>query len=59
MILHILPINDTRVHRESSTCHCNPKLTELENGDMMFTHNSFDGREYIERLVDKDNILNN
>lgn len=56
MILHVMPINDLKQHKESSTCECNPKLEELANGDIMFTHNSYDGREFIERLVETKNI---
>lgn len=47
MAIHILPINDLKEHEESSTCECNPKLM-VENGEMIFVHNSFDGREEIE-----------
>ena len=51
MIWHILPINDIKEHEESSSCHCVPKSEILENGDIMITHNSFDGREFIENLI--------
>lgn len=51
MIWHILPINDIKEHEELSTCHCMPKSEILENGDIMITHNSFDGRELIENLI--------
>lgn len=55
MSLHILPINDLKEHEESSTCECCPKLI-IENGEMIFVHNSFDGREIIEEV---NEILNN
>lgn len=47
-IWHVLPINDLGTHEESTVCKCEPKLEILENGDMMVTHNAFDGRELIE-----------
>lgn len=47
MAIHIIPINDTKPHVEESTCECGPKL-EVENGEMIFIHNSFDGREIYE-----------
>lgn len=48
MIYHILPINDVEPHEELTTCHCKPVAELLENGDIMCTHNSFDGREGLE-----------
>jgi len=50
-IWHILPINDSKEHIEKSTCTCLPTLENLENGDLMIIHNSFDKREIIERLI--------
>lgn len=55
MTHHVTPINDVEQHMESSTCNCNPKSEILENGDIMITHNSFDGRKLIERLIDEVN----
>ena len=49
---NILPINDIESHTEDSTCKCNPKVI-FENGEMIVVHNSFDGREYKEQLIDK------
>jgi hypothetical protein len=49
---HITPSNDLKEHNESSTCECNPKLKVLDNGDMLFIHNSYDGREHIEKLFE-------
>lgn len=59
MIYHVTPINDIDTHEEATCCKCFPKVEELENGDLMVVHNSFDGREYIEQLVDKDNLHDN
>ena len=41
---HILPVNDIKEHTEESTCICCPQL-KIENGEMIFVHNSFDRRE--------------
>lgn len=45
---HIIPINDNEDHEEMSTCKCGPAMEILENGDMMFVHNSYDHREINE-----------
>lgn len=48
---HILSINDLEPHEEEgTTCKCGPKVTFGENGDMLVVHNSFDGRELLERI---------
>lgn len=47
MAYHVLPVNDLKEHEESSTCACCPKLI-IENGEMIFVHNSYDGREFLE-----------
>jgi hypothetical protein len=52
MIWHILPNNDLEEHLESSTCKCLPTSEVLENGDILITHNSFDKRELIEKLLE-------
>lgn len=56
-MIHIYPLNDTKKHDTSdtgNTCHCNPKV-EMESGEMVVIHNSFDGREGVEWAND---ILN-
>jgi hypothetical protein len=55
MTYHVLPINDTNEHEESSACECQPELQMQENGNMLIIHNSFDGREIIEELLDELN----
>jgi ascorbate-specific PTS system EIIC-type component UlaA len=55
MSIHILPINDLKEHEELSTCACNPKML-TENGEMIFVHNSYDGRELFEEI---NEYLNN
>jgi hypothetical protein len=48
---NILPINDLKEHSENSTCECKPKVI-YENGEMIVVHNSYDGREHKERLIE-------
>ena len=50
MIWNILPMNDLKEHIEESTCECGTSIEILENGDMMIIHNSYDGREILEKL---------
>jgi len=52
-MIHILPINDIKPHTEDSTCKCNPKIETIEDtGELMCVHNSFDGREFVEELIE-------
>ena len=42
----------SNIHIEiGSQCKCNPKLV-IENGTMIFIHNSFNNREQKERLIE-------
>jgi hypothetical protein len=50
-MIHILPINDIEEHEESTACKCKPKIV-FESGEIIVVHNSFDRREYIERLTE-------
>lgn len=54
MLIHVIPLKDLRDHVESTLCPCEPDLL-IEAGEMIFIHNSFDGREALEAAVD---ILN-
>ncbi len=47
MIFHIVPLNDTKEHKESSTCSCEPEVKTVE-GNMLVIHNAFDLREIVE-----------
>jgi len=47
MTYHVIPIDDLKEHTEDSTCECSPKLI-FEDGEMIFIHNSYDGRELLE-----------
>ena len=51
-MLSVLPINDLMPHDEfETTCPCEPRL-EIIKGEMLLTHNSFDGRELSERKLE-------
>lgn len=50
MILHVIPFNDDHRHEETTMCACEPAV-EFVNGNTMVTHNAFDGRECIERVL--------
>ena len=49
-VYHVLPIDDLQSHEESAQCACEPKIEE--NGALVM-HNSYDGREIVERAVDR------
>lgn len=41
------PIQDTGEHIDGNMCKCSPKMIE-ESGNIIWVHNSFDGRESLE-----------
>lgn len=45
---HITPINDLKEHQEDINCHCKPK-SEYINDTLLIIHNSYDGRETLEK----------
>lgn len=47
MAIHVIPVDDLKEHTEDSTCECAPTVF-TENGEMIFVHNSYDGREFDE-----------
>ena len=50
-MISVLPLNDLMPHDEfETTCPCEPQF-EIVNGEMLLTHNSFDGRELLERKI--------
>ena len=52
MALHVLPVNDIRLHSESGEiCHCNPRI-DRSNDEVLVIHNAFDGREMFEEGSD-------
>ena len=54
-IIHVLPIDDLKPHEENSTCECEPAV-EIVEGGMLVIHNSWDGREWVEKA---ETILSN
>ncbi len=54
-MINIVPVNDLKEHIKNSTCHCNPSI-EFENGEMIVIHNSYDGREFVEKLITDVNL---
>ena len=57
MIYHVTPINDIDEHAEETTCECKPEVEHI-NGNMVIIHNSFDGRENVEKLREAANNIN-
>ena len=49
MTQHVLPINDSEPHEESTTCKCEPKVLHVD-GNMIIIHMAFDGRHLIEEI---------
>lgn len=45
--LNVYPLNDIQTHRFDEHCMCNP-VCEANDGVLIITHNSFDGREFKE-----------
>jgi hypothetical protein len=48
--VHVIPINDLRPHEESLACPCRPRRNVGQPN--VVVHNSFDGREIVERAAD-------
>jgi hypothetical protein len=49
-MINIVPVNDLKEHIDSSVCKCCPTV-EFSNGEMIIIHNSYDGREFKEELI--------
>ena len=49
---HILPNNDLKEHTESKNCECKPTV-RIINKSMLIVHNSYDGREIVEKEIEK------
>lgn len=48
-VWHVYPVGDLKPHvTRVPICHCNPKLQVQDNGGLVVTHNSYDGREMEE-----------
>jgi len=61
-MIHILPINDSDLHEQTTTCKCNPKVEweDPATGEVyrqaLVIHNAFDCREAAEeaqRILDE------
>lgn len=54
--VHVIPLNDLKVHRESENCFCLPAIS----ADGIVVHNSLDGREFFEvdKSVNKEIVSN-
>ena len=48
--INIIPNGDIKGHEESEFCYCHPRIEYEENGRIII-HNSFDGREFVEKAV--------
>ena len=46
--IHIVPVGDLKEH-VFENCPCNPRI-EVVGAHLMYIHNSWDGREYIEEV---------
>lgn len=52
MVVHCYPVNDIRPHiTDGFSCLCGPKVERHGSGAVV-VHNSFDGREFLERGID-------
>jgi len=58
MSIHVIPIGDEKPHETTHECACRPTVEWVdptdgkpyENGPLVI-HNSYDGREYVERAI--------
>lgn len=48
--IHSMPVDDLKEH-VFIDCPCNPRI-EVIGGSLLYVHNSWDGREYIEQVID-------
>ena len=49
MMVHVLPVNDIKIHIEDTTCPCDP-MVEYEGNEILVIHNAWDGRELLEQV---------
>jgi len=49
---HVVPENDLKEHIISADCECCPVVYVYDNGNKVISHNSYDGREHIEKLFE-------
>jgi hypothetical protein len=48
--IHVMPVDDLREH-VFENCPCNPRI-EVVGATLIYIHNSWDGREYVEQVED-------
>lgn len=47
---HAVPEQDLKPHTDTGEwCKCEPRVVNMENGNRVFVHNPYDGREFFER----------
>lgn len=52
-VVHVIPLNDLQEHSADlgAPCTCRPMLKEVDGG-LVVVHNSWDGREVLEKALD-------
>ncbi len=48
-VMHVVPIDDTKLHQLSSTCLCMPTVRSVHGMGYTVVHNAWDGREVSEK----------
>lgn len=46
--VHVLPLEDLRLHDERRQCWCRPRVDVIGIGGAVVVHHALDGREYFE-----------
>lgn len=47
--VHVVPVDDTRLHDERRDCWCGPRITRESGAAALVVHHAADGRELVER----------
>jgi len=47
--VHVVPVNDTREHRDRRDCWCWPSVTREPGCAAVVVHHAADGRDLVER----------
>lgn len=48
-VIDIVPDGEEELHFPEIQCLCRPKIGKAEDGRLMISHKSFDGREFFEQ----------
>ena len=51
--VHIIPLNDSRKHDISLSCHCSPKIDYPSDNCVIVTHYAYDNRHPIDEMVEE------